>query len=94
MILGGLDMKFSIKKEILLENLNNVSKAVSTKNVIPVLGGIKFNLTNEGLFLTATNNDIDIESFIDKKYIDKIDKEIKNNKQLENIINEIKQKLK
>ena len=27
-------MKFSIKKEILLENLNNVSKAVSTKNVI------------------------------------------------------------
>ena len=34
-------MKFSIKKEILLENLNNVSKAVSTKNVIPVLGGIK-----------------------------------------------------
>ena len=66
-------MKFSIKKEILLENLNNVSKAVSTKNLIPVLGGIKFNLTNEGLFLTATNNDIDIESFIDKKYIDSID---------------------
>ena len=66
-------MKLSIKKEILLENLNNVSKAVSTKNVIPVLGGIKFNLTNEGLFLTATNNDIDIESFIDKKYIDKIE---------------------
>ena len=58
-------MKFSIKKEILLEGLNNVSKAVSTKNVIPVLGGIKFNLTNEGLFLTATNNDIDIETFIE-----------------------------
>lgn len=66
-------MKFSIKKEILLEGLNNVSKAVSTKNVIPVLGGIKFNLTNEGLFLTATNNDIDIETFIEKKYIDNIE---------------------
>ena len=66
-------MKFSIKKELLLENLNNVSKAVSSKNVIPVLGGIKFNLTNEGLFLTATNNEIDIESFIYKKYIDKIE---------------------
>lgn len=66
-------MKFSIKKEILLESLNNVSKAVSSKNVIPVLGGIKFNLTNEGLFLTATNNEIDIESFIDKKYIDKVE---------------------
>ena len=67
-------MKFAIKKDILLENLNNVSKAVSTKNVIPVLGGIKFNLTKEGLFLTATNNDIDIESFIDKKYIDNIER--------------------
>ena len=66
-------MKLAIKKEILLENLNNVSKAVSTKNVIPVLGGIKFNLTSAGLFLTATNNDIDIESFIDKKYIDNIE---------------------
>ena len=68
-------MKLSIKKEILLENLNNVSKAVSTKNVIPVLGGIKFNLKNEGLYLTATNNDIDIECFIEKKYIDKIEEE-------------------
>lgn len=66
-------MKFSIKKEILLENLNNVSKAVSSKNVIPVLGGIKFNLTNEGLFLTSTNNEIDIECFIDRKYIDNIE---------------------
>lgn len=66
-------MKFSIKKEILLENLNNVSKAVSSKNVIPVLGGIKFNLTNEGLFLTSTNNEIDIECFIDRKYIDNVE---------------------
>ena len=66
------NMKFKINKDVLLENLNNVSKAVSTKNVIPVLGGIKFNLTNEGLFLTATNNDIDIECFINKKYIDNI----------------------
>lgn len=66
-------MKFSIKKEILLENLNNVSKAVSSKNVIPVLGGIKFNLTEEGLYLTSTNNEIDIETFIEKKLIDNIE---------------------
>ena len=66
-------MKFSIKKEILLENLNNVSKAVSSKNVIPVLGGIKFDLKEDGLYLTATNNEIDIESFIDKKLIDTVD---------------------
>ena len=66
-------MKFSIKKEILLENLNKVSKAVSSKNVIPVLGGIKFELDDDGLYLTATNNEIDIKTFIEKKLIDKID---------------------
>ena len=68
-------MKFSIKKEILLENLNKVSHAVSTKNVIPVLAGIKFDLTKKGLTLLASDNDIDIKVFIDKKYIDNIEEE-------------------
>lgn len=67
-------MKFSIKKEILLENLNYVSHAVSTKNVIPVLAGIKFDLRDNGLYLVASDNEVDIEVFIDKKYIDKIEK--------------------
>ena len=53
-------MKFTIKKEILLENLNYVSHAISTKNVIPVLAGIKFDLTDEGLYLVASDNEIDI----------------------------------
>lgn len=57
-------MKIKIKKEILLENLNNVSKAISTKNLVPALAGIKFDLTNEGLTLTASDNDITIRSFI------------------------------
>ena len=67
-------MKFSIEKNILLENLTNVSHAVSSKNVIPVLGGIKFDLQEEGLELIASDNDIDIKVFIEKKYLDKIDK--------------------
>ena len=29
-------MKFSIKKEVLLQSLNSVSKALSSKNLIPV----------------------------------------------------------
>lgn len=57
-------MKLKIKKELLLENLNKVSKAISTKNLIPILSGIKFDLTNEGLTLTASDNDITIQSFI------------------------------
>ena len=42
-------MKLKIKKEFLLEGLNKVSKAKSTKNLIPILSGIKFELTNSGL---------------------------------------------
>lgn len=65
-------MKFSIKKEVLLHSLNSVSKALSSKNLIPVLSGIKFNLTNEGLFLSASDNDISIESFINKDKLEDI----------------------
>ena len=57
-------MKLKIKKEVLLENLNKVSKAISTKNLIPILSGIKFELENEGLTLTASDNDITIQTFI------------------------------
>ena len=57
-------MKIKIKKELLLENLNKVSKALSSKNLVPALAGIKFDLTNEGLTLTASDNDITIRSFI------------------------------
>ena len=59
-------MKIIIKKEILLEHLNKVSKALSTKNLVPALSGIKFDLKNEGLTLTASDNDITIQTFIPK----------------------------
>ena len=62
-------MKFTIEKNILLENLNNVTKAISIKNVIPVLNGIKFELNDEGLFLTASNTDLTIKTFIKKEKI-------------------------
>lgn len=59
-------MKIIIKKELLLDNLNKVSKAISTKNLIPALAGIKFDLKDEGLTLTASDNDITIQTFIPK----------------------------
>lgn len=65
-------MKFSIRKEVLLHSLNSVGKALSNKNLIPVLSGIKFNLTSEGLFLSASDNDISIEAFIDKSKLEEI----------------------
>ncbi len=58
-------MKFSIKKELLLEALIKVSKAISTKNLIPVLAGIKFELKKKKLTLTASDNDITIQTIIE-----------------------------
>ncbi len=66
-------MKMLIEKNILMEGLNYVSRALSTRNIIPVLNGIKFDLSKKGLYLTATDNDITIQTFIDKADIKSID---------------------
>ena len=66
-------MKFTIEKNVLLENLNNVIKGISTKTVIPILSGIKFDLTEEGLSLTASDSELTINSFIDKNEIKMIE---------------------
>lgn len=68
-------MKFTIEKNILLENLSNVVKAISTKNIIPILNGVKFELNEEGLFLTASDSELTIRAFIEKKAIKTIESE-------------------
>ena len=65
-------MKFIIKKNILLDNLLNTSRAISSKNLIPILTGIKFELKKEGLYLSASDSDISIMSFIKKDDIEEI----------------------
>ena len=59
-------MKFVIKKNILLDNLLNTSKAISSRNLIPILTGIKFDLKEEGLYLSASDSDISIRTFVKK----------------------------
>lgn len=70
-------MKFTIKKDLLLDALSKVSKAISTKNLIPVLAGIKFELKKKKLTLTASDNDITIQTTIESVKDDefKIDSE-------------------
>ena len=65
-------MKFTIEKSIILEGLSNVTRAISTKNVIPVLNGIKFELTNNGLYLTASDSELTIKVLIESKEIKEI----------------------
>lgn len=67
-------MKLKIKKNIFLEHLNYVIKGISNKNLIPILNCIKFELTQTGLFLISSNNDISIKTFIPEKEIEKIEK--------------------
>ena len=57
-------MKFAINRSQLLNTLNIVSKAVSSKNPLNILRGIKFSLNEEGLTLTASDSDISIISTI------------------------------
>lgn len=59
-------MKLKMKKDLLMDTLNSVSKALSSKNIIPILSGIKFDVTKEHLILTASDNDITIQSKVEK----------------------------
>ena len=59
-------MKLKIKRVVLLDALNNVSKAISTKNIIPILSGIKFEVYKDRIVITASDNDITIQTSIPK----------------------------
>ena len=57
-------MNFSIDRDILLENLNQISRGLPVKTAMPVLNGIKMELTEEDLYLTSSNTDISIQVII------------------------------
>lgn len=57
-------MKFEIMRHKLLDGLNDVMKAISSKVTIPILTGIKLEVTEDGLRLTGSDSDITIQSFI------------------------------
>ena len=62
-------MKFVIKQDVLLESLNHTARAISPRNLIPILTGIKFELKEEGLYLSASDTDISIRCLIPKDKI-------------------------
>ena len=66
-------MKLKIKQNKLMEHLNYVIKGISSKNLIPILNCIKFELTNDGLYLMSTDNEVAIKTFIPKDKIENID---------------------
>lgn len=57
-------MKIKVDRQLLLTQLSYISKALPNKTPLPVLTGIKFVVTEEGLYLTTSDSDITINTFL------------------------------
>lgn len=57
-------MNFTIDREILLDKLSIISHGLSVKSPMKVMEGIKIDVTEQDLFLTASNSDISIEILV------------------------------
>ncbi|MDH6364341.1 DNA polymerase-3 subunit beta [Enterococcus sp. PF1-24] len=57
-------MKFSISRNIFMQELQTVQRAIAAKTTIPILTGLKIELNSEGLNLTGSNGDISIETIL------------------------------
>jgi len=60
-------MKFIIQKDYLVQSVQDVMKAITSRTTIPILTGIKIVANEEGVTLTGSDSDISIESFIPKE---------------------------
>src|SRR5699024_7541389 len=55
-------MKFVIKKQQLLKNIQSVVNAISSRTVIPILTGMRIDVRNTHIVLTGSNSDITIQA--------------------------------
>ena len=60
-------MRCRVKIETLNQAIQDVSKAISSKIVIPILSGIKIDARNDGLLVTASDSEMTIQRFIPKQ---------------------------
>lgn len=70
-------MRFIIQRDYLVQSVQDVMKAVTSRTTIPILTGIKIVATEEGVTLTGSDSDVSIESFIPREDEDKEIVEIK-----------------
>lgn len=61
---ANLLMKVSISRDKLVESVNHVMKAVSSRTTIPILTGIKLSASFDGITITGSDSDISIQAFI------------------------------
>ncbi|MBN6889950.1 DNA polymerase III subunit beta [Cytobacillus horneckiae] len=65
-------MRFTIQRDRLVQSVQDVMKAVTSRTTIPILTGIKIVASEEGVALTGSDSDISIESFIPKNEEDEV----------------------
>ncbi len=79
MIIRSETMKVIISQHSLNQAIQHVSKAITSRSTIPILSGIKIDVDQTGVTLTASDTEISIQSFIatelNNKQVIKIDKE-------------------
>ena len=59
------NMKFKIQKKYLLNSIQAVSNAISSRTVIPILTGMKIDVLPTKIILTGSNSDMTIQSHIE-----------------------------
>ena len=59
-----INLKIKVDRQLLLTQLSYISKAIPNKTPLPVLTGIKFVVSEEGLHLTTSDSDITINTFL------------------------------
>lgn len=60
-------MNFIIQRERLVQSVQDVMKAVTSRTTIPILTGIKITASEQGVTLTGSDSDISIKSFIPRE---------------------------
>lgn len=59
-------MKFTIQRDYFITQLNDTLKAISPRTTLPILTGIKIDVTEAGVILTGSDSEVSIEITIPK----------------------------
>ena len=63
-------MNLTIDRDVLLENLNTISRGLPQKSPMPILTGIRMEATSNDLFMTSSNIDLSVQVIISDKSLE------------------------
>ena len=66
-----IELKLKVDRHLLLTQLSYISKAIPNRTPLPALMGIKFVVVEDGLYLTSSDSDITINTYLPLEVNDK-----------------------